>query len=91
MTTRLLARFHRDTLAAQHARDVDLATDTADETPTGADRENPTMGNEQHARGVPILARGICGAMNGTRPGDELRDFDNGHRRGEQSNLGRIP
>lgn len=73
MTTRLLARFHRDTLAAQNARQVDLATDSVAETgPTRADRENPTMGNEQHARGVPILARGISGAIRGTRPEDSV-------------------
>lgn len=42
------------------------------EGPVGAyrEREDPTIGNEQHARGLPLLARGISGAIAGTRPGD---------------------
>lgn len=34
------------------------------------DREDPTVGNERHARGVPIMVRGVGGAIRGTRPGD---------------------
>lgn len=91
MTTHLLASLRRHTLAAEHARNVDLTIgDASDDAATECDRENPTMGNEEHARGVPILARGICGAMNGTRPGDRLpNELQDPHRRGK-SGLGRI-
>jgi hypothetical protein len=44
-----------------------------DQSMAEAVRENPTMGNEQHARGVPIMARGVGGASPGTRPGDRLQ------------------
>lgn len=54
MTTRLLARFHRDTLAAQHARDVDLATET-DTSPTTSVRGNKLMADEATLRGMPVI------------------------------------
>jgi hypothetical protein len=91
MTTRLLSSLRRVTLAAEHARNVDLTIGDATDTEPSVDRENPTMGNEEHARGVPILGRGICGAMNGTRPGDKPVDFDNHHRHKGDGGLGRIP
>lgn len=69
MTTRLLASLRRHALAAEHARNVDLTVgDAVDTASSTVDRENPTMGNERHARGVPILARGISGAIPGTNP-----------------------
>jgi hypothetical protein len=91
MTTRLLSSLRRVTLAAEHARNVDLTIGDTETPANECDRENPTMGNEEHARGVPILARGICGAMNGTRPGDKPIDFDNHHRHKGDGGLGRIP
>jgi hypothetical protein len=92
MTTRLLSSLRRVTLAAEHARNVDLTIgDATDNDATTTDRENPTMGNEEHARGVPILAKGICGAIPGTRPGDKIPgELQDQHRRGK-SGLGRIP
>jgi hypothetical protein len=69
LTTRLLSSLHRATLAAEHARNVNLATNhTPVAENANAERENPTMGNEAHARGVPIMARGISGAIAGTSP-----------------------
>lgn len=76
MTTSILARFHRAHLEAQNTALIAAAIgepQTAENA--NAERENPTMGNEAHARGVPIMARGIGGAINGTRPGDDV-DFD---------------
>jgi hypothetical protein len=91
MTTRILSSLRRAELAAQHARNVDLTIgDTTGEEAATIDKENPTMGNEKHARGVPIIGRGINGAIPGTTPGF-CPEFDNGHRHGQQSNLGRIP
>jgi hypothetical protein len=55
MTTRLLARFHRDTLAAQNARDVDLATETSDPAPTTSVRGNNLMADEATLRGMPVI------------------------------------
>jgi hypothetical protein len=31
-----------------------------------------SLGDEEQARGVPIVGRGIRGAMRGTKPGDGL-------------------
>lgn len=91
MTTRLLASLRRHTLAAQHARNVDLTIgDAVGAESDLVDKENPTMGNEKHARGVPIIGRGINGAIPGTTPGF-CPEFDNGHRRGKQARLGRNP
>jgi hypothetical protein len=74
MTTRILAQFQRQHLAEQYAKHVAnvLGETQAEPQSLGAERENPTMGNEQHARGVPILARGISGAISGTKPGERL-------------------
>jgi hypothetical protein len=32
--------------------------------------ESMTIGNEKHCRGLPLMARGINGAISGSRPGD---------------------
>lgn len=75
MTSHLLSSLRRATLAAEHARNVDLSVgdEVVDDQPSGVDRENPTIGNEAHCRGVPILGRGIGGAINGSRPEDAIR------------------
>jgi hypothetical protein len=73
VTHHLLSSLRRHALAAEHARNVDLSIgDSVETSSTNVDRENPTIGNEAHCRGVPILGRGIGGAINGTRPGDTL-------------------
>lgn len=33
-------------------------------------KEDPTIGNEEHCRGLPLQVRGVSGAIKGTRPGD---------------------
>jgi hypothetical protein len=78
MTTRLLSSLRRVTLAAEHARNVDLAApdeNTKPETePTRSDYTyiDPTENHRRLARGVPVLTRGVSGAITGTRPGDTL-------------------
>lgn len=76
MTTRLLSSLRRVSLAAEHARNVDLAapeTD-ADTTPTPAVHQktakyvDPSEAHRRQARGVPVLTRGVSGAINGTNP-----------------------
>lgn len=39
-------------------------------------REDPTIGNERHARGVPLMTRGVGGATGGSRPGDPTWHVD---------------
>jgi hypothetical protein len=74
VTHHLLSSLRRHALAAEHARNVDLSIgDSTGDESTTIDKENPTIGNEAHCRGVPILGRGIGGAINGTRPEDAIR------------------
>jgi hypothetical protein len=36
------------------------------------EREDPTIGNEEFIRGIPLVGR-VSGTMRGTRPGDDPR------------------
>jgi hypothetical protein len=72
MTTRLLSSLRRVTLAAEHARNVDLTIgDATDNDASTTDRENPTIGNEAFCRGLPLIGRGVTGEINGTNPEKE--------------------
>lgn len=75
MSSHLLASLRRHTLAAQHARNVNLAAPEpdADTTPTLAHQKtaeylDPSEAHRRQARGVPVLTRGVSGAINGTNP-----------------------
>jgi hypothetical protein len=68
--SRLLARLQRVELQRQ----ADAAVRRALSEPEPNDRSKASAGGDVEAmRGVPILGRGIGGAIKGTRPGDGLR------------------
>lgn len=61
----------RENISQRMARDAWAranAHQRGGKTPTGPEREDPTIGNEDHARGVPIMAPGIGGKIAGTDP-----------------------
>lgn len=81
MTSHILARFNRSTLEAAQAEAISEAVrDTADTTPTRADREDPTIGNERLLRGIPVAGVG-GGAIARTRPEWEAMRLDGLRRR----------
>jgi hypothetical protein len=58
MTTRLLSSLRRVTLAAEHARNVDLTIGDAsdsDETATLSVRGNLRLADEEVLRGIPVI------------------------------------
>lgn len=65
--SRLYARLQRDRLAAEQARAVRRALLEADPSECGP---APTAGgDEERLRGIPVVGRGVSGAIPGTRPG----------------------
>lgn len=71
MTTRILAQFQRQHLAEQYAKHVAQAIGDNSEPEsirTEIEYVDVAIGQERMARGVPVLARGISGAISGTRP-----------------------
>ena len=57
-------------LLAQHA--AFRAKASLPDEPTKTEREDPTIGNEEFIRGIPLVGR-VSGTMRGTRPGDNPR------------------
>jgi hypothetical protein len=69
--SKLLARLQRAELERQAQAAVRKALQVSD---PAHKRIKASAGGDQAAmRGVPILGRGIGGAIKGTRPGDSLR------------------
>lgn len=69
--SRLLARLQRAELERQHQAAVRRALGEP-EVPERAGV--PTAGgDEERLRGIPVLSKGVSGAIRGTRPGANLR------------------
>lgn len=72
-TISLAIRHHElDIHNAQQLHRIELETATTD-TPLTPIRGATAGGDERKLRGIPALARGVGGAMNGTRPGDRTQ------------------
>lgn len=68
--SRLLARLQRDELERQARAAVRKALQSSD---PAEKRVKASAGGDPDAmRGVPIQARGVSGAIRGTRPGENL-------------------
>lgn len=83
MSSRILARFERHQLEAQHAAALNKAIgDTSDEQASTSVREVTTAGNELRLRGIPVAGKGCGGgASRGTRPETEALRLDGLRRR----------
>jgi hypothetical protein len=85
MSSRILARFERHVLEAEHAaiRNRAIGETTADQSSTSVVREGGTAGNEALLRGIPLFVPGvrIGGAIRGTRPETEALRLDGLRRR----------
>jgi hypothetical protein len=85
MSSRILARFERHVLEAEHAaiRNRAIGEANPDTNATRPDREGATPGNEALLRGIPLFVPGvrIGGAIRGTRPEAEALRLDGLRRR----------
>lgn len=73
-TRRLKYRYQPQTdpiLAAQMAA-FRAGTAIPDEPKKTCEREDPTIGNEEFIRGIPLVGK-VSGTIRGTRPGDNPR------------------
>jgi len=65
--SRLLARLQRQELEAQQARAVARAL------AEGEAAQAKPVASPADLRGIPVVGRGVAGAIRGTRPGQNLR------------------